>query len=89
MWVKKHLEGILWLTTSGSLLLAAQTSTRAYLMVIAGVFVISTAIVLPLHFYGAWRRLRTVSNKHSYAFWVGLETLFACCLIFALVLGIY
>jgi hypothetical protein len=87
MWVKKHLEGVLWLTAFGSLVLAAQASTRAYLMVIAGIFVISTAIVLPLHFFVAWRRLRTIPNKRSYAFWVGLESLFAGGLVIAVVLS--
>ena len=84
--VKNHLEGILWVTTFSSLLLAAQTSTKTYLMVIAGVFMIST-VVVPLHFYRAWRRLRTVPNQRAYAFWVGLETLFAGGLLVAGVLA--
>jgi hypothetical protein len=83
----KHLEGILWLTTFSSLLLAAQISDRAYLMVIAGIFVASTVIVVPLHFFRASGRLRSVPNKRAYAFWVGLETLFAGSLIFAFVFG--
>jgi hypothetical protein len=78
MWLKRHLEGTLWLASFGSLILAAQTwAVGAYLAVMAGIFVVSTVVVIPLHFYRAWRRLRNVPNKRAYAFWVGLETLFA------------
>ncbi len=72
MWVKKHLEGALWLISFGGLILAAQTwAVGAYLAAIAGIFAASTVVVIPLHFYRAWRRLRTVPNKRAYAFWVG------------------
>ena len=79
MW--ERVEGMLWALAFGCPLLAAQLSARALLMVVAVVWFAAIALVIPLHFYTAWRRLISVPNQREYAFWVGLETLFAAGLV--------
>jgi hypothetical protein len=77
--VKRHAEGLLWVVSFGCLWAAA--SSKHYLPVIALVWLVSTATVIPLHFFRAWRRLGTVPNKGQYAAWVGFETACALALI--------
>ena len=82
----QHIEGALWMLSLGALLLAAYVSSRTFLLIVAIVFATSTLVVIPLHFYRAWRRWTRVSNKRQYAAWVGFET----AATFALIsLGIY
>ncbi len=78
--VKRHIEGTLWVVSFGCLWAAALTSSRQYLPIIAVVWLVTTATVIPLHFSKAWKRLGTVPNKGQYAAWVGFET--ACALAF-------
>jgi hypothetical protein len=76
--MRRHMEGILWLTMLVSLYFAALTPAKSHLLVlIAIVWVGATVVVVPLHFFRAWRRLGSVPNRREYALWVGLETLFA------------
>jgi cation transport ATPase len=79
--MKRHREGVLWAVSLLSLIAAAMTTTKAYLLVIAIVWVVSSVIVIPLHFYKAWRRWREVPNKREYVAWVGFETLATVALI--------
>jgi cation transport ATPase len=79
--MKHHAEEMLWVIWFLSLMVAAMTTTKAYLSVIAIVWVVSSAAVIPLHFYKAWRRWREVPNTREYAAWVGFETLAAMALI--------
>ncbi len=74
---KKHLEGALWLSALGSLLLATQTSVKTCLMLLGLVSVAATATVVPLHFWRAWRRVASVPNRGEYMVWVGIETFFS------------
>ena len=74
----KHVEGVLWALVALCLILAATVTDRSILGVIAIVWIISMAVVIPLHFLKAWRRLPTMCNKSQYAAWVGFET--ACVL---------
>jgi hypothetical protein len=73
--VKYRVEGTLWLVSFVSLIVAALTTTRACLLVIAIVWLLSSVTVIPLHFYKAWRRRREAPNEREYAAWVGFETL--------------
>jgi len=85
----RQIEGILWLTSVISLLVAALAPARSYLLVlVAVVWVGATAVVIPLHFFRAWRRLGSVSNRGEYALWVGFETLFAAGLVAGFVLTV-
>jgi len=70
--MKRHVEAMLWVVSFLSLIVAAMTSNRAFLVVIAIVWVLCTVIVIPLHFARAWRRWPKASNKRQYAVWVGL-----------------
>ena len=80
--VRRHLEGVLWLTVFISLYLAALTPVRSGLLIlITVIWGGATAVVVPLHFVRAWRRLDLVPNRREYALWVGLETLFAVGLV--------
>jgi hypothetical protein len=74
--MKKHLEGAFWAVAFGGPLLATQTSTRAWLALIAIVSIASFVVVIPLHFWRAWAMISVVPNRREYAVWVGLETLF-------------
>ncbi|MBZ5630544.1 MAG: hypothetical protein LAO06_16925 [Acidobacteriia bacterium] len=42
---------------------------------------VTAAIVIPLHFYRAWRKLATVPNRTGYALWVLFETMFAAAVM--------
>jgi hypothetical protein len=79
--MKRHIEGILWAISLLSLIVAAMTTDRGFLIIIAIVWVLATFIVIPLHFYRAWRRWPEVANKRQYAVWVGFETLATMTLI--------
>jgi hypothetical protein len=79
MW--RHAEGMLWLTTLGSLILAAIVSAKALLILLGVVALVATAVALPLHFVRLWRRLGSVRNKREFAVWGGIELLFAVGLI--------
>jgi hypothetical protein len=83
MFLKRHVEGLLWTATLGLPLLAALSpsssqlalSSRLWLYVLAVLWLTGLAIVIPLHFYRAWKRWPSVPNRQSYAMWVGFETL--------------
>jgi hypothetical protein len=79
--MRKHTEGILWTVVFGLPLLVTQISARELLLLVAVVWVAAIAVVIPLHFYKAWRSFESVPNRRQYAFWVGLETLFAAGLL--------
>jgi hypothetical protein len=79
MW--KRVEGMLWASVFGCPVLATQMSAKALLMMLAVVWFAAIALVIPLHFYTAWRRLVSVRNRREYALWVGLEALFAAGLV--------
>ena len=79
--MKRHVEGILWGVSFLSLVMAAMATTRRYLFVIALVWIASTVVVIPLHFFKAWRRWRDAPNKRQYSAWVGFETLATVVLI--------
>ncbi len=79
--MKRHIEGILWAVSFLSLIVAAMITNRWFLFIVAVVWLLSTFIVIPLHFYRAWRRWPEVTNKRQYATWVGFETLAAMVLI--------
>jgi hypothetical protein len=66
---------MLWVVSFVSLIVAAMTTPKAYLPVIAIVWIVSSVVVILLHFYKAWRRWLGVANKQEYAVWVGFETL--------------
>jgi apolipoprotein N-acyltransferase len=74
--MRRRVESVLWLTTPISIMLAAVTSAKIPLMVLGALCVGATLVVVPLHFFRAWRRLGSVPNRREYAVWVGLETLF-------------
>jgi hypothetical protein len=81
--MKQHVEGILWTVSFLSLIVASMINARAFLVVIAIVWVQSTVTVIPLHFVRAWRRWPQAFNKRQYAVWVGFET-FATIMLIAL-----
>jgi len=84
--VKRHIEGVLWAFSIGSLVVAAYTSSRPLLLILGSISVASILIALPLHFYRAWKKWALVTNRREYAVWVGLETVAIAALIS---LGIY
>lgn len=49
-------------------------------LAILTVWVIYTTAAVPLYFYRAWLRARTVPNKTEYILWLGFETLCALAL---------
>jgi hypothetical protein len=79
--MKRHIEGMLWAVSFLSLMVASMTTNRAFLVVIVIVWVLSTGVVIPLHFVRAWRRWPKVPNKGQYAVWVGFETFATVTLI--------
>jgi hypothetical protein len=79
--MRNHTEGILWTAVLGLPLLVTQISAREILLLLAVVWVASVAVVIPLHFYKAWRKYNFIPNKRQYAVWVGAETLFAVGLL--------
>jgi len=84
--MKQHIEGALWVVSFGSLLAAAYSSSRTPVFVLAILWLGSTAIVIPMHFYRAWKNLAGVPNKRLYSLWVGLETVATIALV---AIGIY
>jgi hypothetical protein len=79
--MKRYFEAVLWTLSVGALLAAAMVSSRPFLLFLATVWIVSTAIVIPLHFYRAWKRWAHVSNRRAYAVWVGFETAATLALI--------
>jgi hypothetical protein len=49
-------------------------------LALLAVWMIYTAIAVPLYFYRAWRRVRAVPNKTEYALWLTFESLCAVAL---------
>jgi len=85
--MKRHVEGILWGTVVALPYIAALCDFGHHaFMAIAVVWLATTAVVIPLHFYRAWKRAPRVQNRREYAAWVGFETLAVAALI---ALGIY
>jgi hypothetical protein len=77
---KLSIEGFLWLGSVASLFLAA-ILLRPFALVFALIWIVVTALVVPLHFFQAWRKLARVPNRREYAIWVFLETIFAAFVI--------
>jgi hypothetical protein len=73
--MKRHVEGMLWVVSFLSLIVAAMTTDKSYLMALVVLWIASSMIVIPLRFYKAWRRLSQAANKRQYAAWVGFETI--------------
>jgi hypothetical protein len=76
----KRFEGLLWALAVLGPILAAIVTDRHILGTIAAVWILSMAVVIPLHLLKAWHRLPTMGNKSEYAAWVGFET--ACVIAF-------
>jgi hypothetical protein len=87
--MKRHVEGMLWVVSFLSLVAAAMMTGTSYLMVLAVIWIVSLTIVIPLHFYKAWRRLSQVANKRQYAAWVGFETIVTVVLIGLFVYSVF
>jgi len=83
--MKRHIEGILRLASFLSLVVAGTVTTKTSLMIMASVWIASSVVVIPFHFYKAWRRWTEVPNRRQYAVWVGFETLAAVVLLGLLV----
>lgn len=64
-----------------SLVVAGMMTSKTSVTIVACVWLVSSVIVVPLHFYRAWRRWRDVPNRRQYAVWVGFETLATVLLI--------
>ena len=76
--MRRHIEGVLWLVCLTSFLLAAVAPPHSSLLVVLGLASgVAIVVVGPLHFFRAWKKLKTVPNKREYACWVGFETLCA------------
>jgi hypothetical protein len=88
-WVLRRIEAVLWLLAPFSLIVAAVTSSKLVLPICGVVFLLSIVIVVPLHFYRAWRRLNTVPNRRQYAAWVGFESLATIALIALAIWGLF
>jgi hypothetical protein len=73
--MKTHFEGFLWTVLFLSLIVAGMTTSKFCLMVLAVIWILSSTIAIPLHFYKAWRRLRQVPNQRQYGVWVGFESI--------------
>lgn len=72
--MKKHIEGVLWTFSVGVPFVAGLVGPSHLFLPIFGVWLLSTAIVIPLHFCRAWKRWAVVTNRREYALWVGFET---------------
>ena len=70
------IESLFWLAAITCFFFAA-ILLRPVALAFAILWLVVTAIVIPLHFYKAWRRLATVPNRGEYAIWVFLETMLA------------
>ena len=84
----RHFEGLLWSLAVICLILAAMVTDRRVLLAVAVIWLLSVAIVIPLHLWKAWRRLPTVVNKTGYAVWVGFETMCVAAFIVFCVHGL-
>jgi hypothetical protein len=87
--MKQQVEGMLWVVSFLSLIVAAMTTGKSYLMVLAVIWIVSSMLVIPLHFYKAWRRLSQVANKRQYAAWVGFETIATVAFIALFVCAVF
>ena len=83
--IKQHAEGLLWLASFGCLFAAALASLGAYVPIFAVVWAVTTAVVIPMHFLKAYRKVRAAPNRRLYAVWVGFEALFTFVLLGCLV----
>jgi hypothetical protein len=54
-------------------------------VILAVLFILPTAIIVPAYVYQSWRRLPTVSNRAAYALWVSLESLLFLAILIWLV----
>lgn len=63
------IEGLLWSVSILCLFFAA-ILLRPVALVFAVAWLVTAVIVIPLHFYRAWRKLATVPNRTGYALWV-------------------
>ena len=73
--MKQHAEGLLWLASFGCLFAAALDSLKDYIPIFAVVWAVATAVIVPMHFLKAYRRVRAVPNRRLYVVWVGFEVL--------------
>ena len=74
------IEGLLWFACVLSLFVGA-ILLRPITLAFALIWIVVTAIVVPLHLYKAWRKLAAVPNPREYAVSVLLETIFATAVI--------
>lgn len=79
MW--RNVEGSLWFIVLASFVLAGSASSTALLTAFGIAAAGATLIVVPLHFFEAWRKVRVVPNKREYVLWVGFETVCACAFL--------
>ena len=79
--MRAHVEGVLWVLAVGLPILAAWSRPGPFLLSIGILWIGAITVVVPLHFYKAWQRLRTVQSKREYAAWVGAETFITIVLI--------
>lgn len=78
------IEGLLWSVSVVCLFFAA-ILLRPVALVFAVAWLVTAAIVIPLHFYRAWRKLATVPDRTGYALRVLFETMFAAAAVALLV----
>lgn len=88
MFLKRHIEGVLWTAAIVLPFFAALVpsgfavgSHSVWLTLLAVLWLMCLVVVIPLHFYRAWRQWPSVPNRRSYALWVGFETLATMALI--------
>jgi hypothetical protein len=84
--MNKNTDCLLWMVALFRL--AAYIPARSrWLVPIAIAFFASTVVVIPLHFWRAWRRSAAVPNQREYAVWVGIETIGTCGAVLAVTCG--
>jgi hypothetical protein len=54
-------------------------------LVILAVWTTYTIVAVPLYFFRAWLKIRTVTNRTEYVLWLGFETLCAFALTWGIV----
>lgn len=86
--LRRHVEGVLWLTVLTSFVLSAMTSAKVPLIVLGILGIGAAMVVVPLYFWRAWRRSAAVANRGEYVAWVSFETLFACSFVLAVIYAI-
>ena len=86
--MRRHIEGILWTAALLLPILVNFGSSRLYVGGIAVLWLASVVTVVPLHFYRAWKKWKTVPNRKEYAAWVGFETLATVTFISLCVYGL-